>query len=274
MLPDKMQCFLAGTPILLADNSEVPIEAIRVGDVVQSYARAGNLVPGRVLATSVNQVRIVLDLFGLIVTPGHVTLCGDGPYANRHVPVIDILRSDGAVVLADGSLIRAATGARVGTEADLMVWVVTGRSGSEGFTVNEARQVRAGTRVLLPNGRDFALNEIIEANGGKVAGDGLVAREGTAPSPFVWTLSDRLPRPEDYVLARSCVTLNDIHNAAEWEEIGPQLPAPVPAGIADLGPALAPRPAMVAAVPPNRPRALAVEDAGASRGERRLIVRG
>jgi hypothetical protein len=269
---DWSECFLAGTPVVLADGSEIPIETVRVGDIVQSYDRAGKLVPARVVATSMNRVRIVLDLFGLMMTPGHVTLCGDGPFAHRHVPVIDILRSDGALVAEDGSLIRAATGARVGSEADRMIWAVTGRAGVEGFAVAEARQIRAGTRVLLPDGRDFALIDIIAANGRHITSDGQVAREGAAPAPFVWTFSDRLPRPEDHVLARSCVTLADIHNAAEWEGLGPQLPAPATAGIADLGPALPPRPAMVAAVTPNRPYALTAEDAGAPRGARRMIV--
>ena len=34
---------------------------------------------------------------------------------------------------------------------------------------------------------------------------------------FAWTLSDRLPKPEDFILQRSGTTLVDIYRASEWE---------------------------------------------------------
>ena len=55
---------------------------------------------------------------GTGVTPGHVFLCGAGRFAGRHVPLIDILRDDGAVVRHDGSLMRASTGEPVGSDDD------------------------------------------------------------------------------------------------------------------------------------------------------------
>ena len=70
------------------------------------------LAPPRVTRVFVNDVAHVLDFHGTGVTPGHVFLCGAGRFAGRHVPLIDILRDDGAVVRQDGSLMRAATAVR------------------------------------------------------------------------------------------------------------------------------------------------------------------
>jgi hypothetical protein len=38
--------------------------------------------------------------------PGHAFLCAEGRFAGRHVPLIDILRDDGAVVRQDGTRVR------------------------------------------------------------------------------------------------------------------------------------------------------------------------
>jgi hypothetical protein len=43
---------------------------------------------------------------------------------------------------------------------------------------------------------------------------------------FPWTFSEDLPKPEDYILGRSDVTLEAIYAAGEWEQIGTQMPAP------------------------------------------------
>lgn len=102
------------------------IEDIAVGDVVVSYDGDGCLKPGRVSRVFRNVATHILDFWGTGVTPGHAYLCGEGVFAGQHVPVMDILRSDGAIVRDDGGLIRAATGCEVGSPGDRMVHVIVG----------------------------------------------------------------------------------------------------------------------------------------------------
>lgn len=210
-----------------------PIETVTAGDVVLSYDRGGRLVPGRVARTFVNEARQVLDVFGLMVTPGHVTLCGDGSFAGRHVPVIDIPRSDGALVMQDGSLVRAATGCPVGSEGDRWVTAVVGHARKGGLVeVVEAGRIRLGTRVITAEKLDVSVLGLIRAAGGAVGEDGLIRAGGAdgdgEPMPFRWSFTAALPKPEDYVLARSATTLADIHTAGEWEGVVPNMAAPAP----------------------------------------------
>jgi hypothetical protein len=92
------QCFLAGTQISMWDGTKKPIEQVEAGDIVVSYDKDGTLKPGRVKRTMTNRAKQILDVHGLMVTPGHATLCGDGRFDGQHVPILDILRSDGALV--------------------------------------------------------------------------------------------------------------------------------------------------------------------------------
>lgn len=227
--PDN--CFTVGTEIALADGTCKVIEDIQVGDLVLSYDATGNLVPGRVVRTFQNEAKHILDFFGLMVTPGHVMMCGAGRYAGRHVTLLDILRSDGAVVTADGKIIRAATGVEVDSEMDAEIEVVIARQGAKGFEVAQSGRLRMGTRVLLEDGTDISLAELIAANGGQRTDAGLIAGpQGEAP--LMWPFGDQLPAPEDYILARSAVTLADIYAANEWES-APSMHAPV---LGDVGP--------------------------------------
>jgi hypothetical protein len=221
-------CFAAGTMIDMWDGSQKPIEQIAPDDRVVSYDEAGTLRPGRVSAVKVNQVRHTLDFHTLMVTPGHVMLCGDGPFAGRHAPLIDILRSDGAVVRRDGTAVRAATNCAVGAAEDGFVWAVTGdRADNGGITVRDKGRIRLGTRASTPDGDDVSVAELIVGAGGAVTPDGLVRRGGAGPAmPFLWTFSEMLPKPEDYVLQRSGLTLTEIYRAGEWEGEGPMLAAP------------------------------------------------
>jgi hypothetical protein len=118
----ESKCFLPHTPITLADGTTKPIAAVRPGDMVLSPDKTGTLVPARVTRTFVNDVAHVLDFHGTGVTPGHAFLCGAGRFQGRHVPLLDILRDDGAVVRQDGSLMRASTGCAVSSAADALVW--------------------------------------------------------------------------------------------------------------------------------------------------------
>ncbi len=161
------------------------------------------------------------------MTPGHITLCGDGPFRGQHVPIIDILRSDGAVVDRDGNLIRAATNFPAGSPEDAFVEVcAVSRDDVGDLAVTDRQRVRAGTRVRLDDGGEYTLLERICESGGTVLDNGLVQPAGGGvPVPFLWAI-DRIPNPEDYVLARSDLLLEEIYDAGEWEALGPMLPPP------------------------------------------------
>jgi hypothetical protein len=201
------ECFAADTPVMLADRSTRPIADIRPGDIVLSYDVAGALVPGRVTRTSVKEAAYVLDVHGLTVTPGHVTLCGDGVFKGRHVPIIDILLSDGALVRADGSLVRMATNAPVGSVCDRFVQVthaLTPEDAAKDSLV--PAEMRVGTLLFDRDGVPVSVLDCLTAADYAFDPDtGLVARPGEAPHPLDWF--GPLPRPEDYVLARSQATL-------------------------------------------------------------------
>jgi hypothetical protein len=210
--PDN--CFAAGTPVAMWDGSEKAIEAVVPGDLVLSYDAAGQLVPGLVRATRSVVAPVVLDFFGLRVTPGHLVFCAEGPCRGRHVPLLDILRTDGAVMLADGLVIRAATGAVVGSRADAQVWVARVRDGG----VEAAREVRLGTWLQAPDGTWETLAARLAREGCEVTATGLVRWPGQVPEPYSWRDDDPLPRPEDAVLCWSGVTLAEVLPVARAEE--------------------------------------------------------
>ncbi|MCP5324586.1 MAG: hypothetical protein H6902_08095 [Rhodobacteraceae bacterium] len=199
------------------NHSPKPIESIAPGDVVLSYDANGTLVPGRVRRTFRKEVSHLLDVHGLKVTPGHVTLCGDGMFKGRHVPIIDILLSDGALVTAEGGLVRMAINRPVGSVADRMVKVLYA------LTAEEARagqlregEMRAGTLLFDREGEPVSVLDCVAAEGLTFDPDtGLVARPGQAPEPLRWF--GPLPRPEDYILRRSRETLEAILTDGEWE---------------------------------------------------------
>ena len=224
----------------MADGSERPIEEVAAGDMVLSYDRNGDLVPGRVTRTYVNAVTQILDVHSLMMTPGHVTLCGDGPHAGRHVPVIDILRSDGALVTEDGRLLRAGTGCAVGSAGDAWLTTVIGTTEQDGrVRVAQVGRIRAGTRAILPAGQDVSVLELIARSGGTVTGDGDIVGADGVCRPFHWTFTDALPAPEDYVLARSATTLAEIDAAGERKDTWPVAAAMGPTARAAIPPCLA-----------------------------------
>ena len=229
-VPPDGHCFLAGTAISMWKAPDKPIEDIRVGDWVTSYDKDGNLVPGRVKRLFRKTVRHILDVHGMKVTPGHVTLCGEGQFKGRHVPIIDILRSDGALVHKDGSLIRANTGCLVDSIDDRFVWVVTGTIDGNGYVkVVEKGKLRLGTRFFTEKGEDRSIMECILSAGNLVSHDGLIINPSKGFKtgiPFFWRNSQTLPKPEDYILQRSKVTLEDIYGEAAWGDMAPVLAAP------------------------------------------------
>ena len=235
------ECFLAGTPVSMPDGSKVPIETVAVDDEVQSYDPiTGELKPGRVTRVFTRQATHILDLHGTLMTPGHVTQCGrveseDNPFGGQHIPIMDILRLDGALVRQDGSMIRAATACEVGSEGDRMIWAITGKREGGAVQVAQKGRIRLGTRHVLPDGREVSVHRLILEAGWQVSPDGVLVREpgdrkGTV---FHWEFGDTLPAPEDYVLGRSCVSLDDIYAANDWEGTGSVLPAPAGSPLSD-----------------------------------------
>ena len=231
-----------------------PIERIRVGDIVVSFDKNDNLVPGPVTRTFQNTVKILLDFYGTRVTPGHVYYRPDSKRSHKFETLVDILRDDGIIQHQDGTLIRAATNVPVGSPRDGFVRVITGRRKADGTIVqSDAGRIRLGTRFLVRTGterKSFAVADLIEAGGGVVGDDGLI-RVGEGPGqPFYWEFGNTLPKPEDFVLACSGTTLEDIYMAAEWESQGPRLPAPM---VLDRGPVQPLKGAALSAMPRNEP---------------------
>ena len=210
-------CFADGTPILLPGGFLKPIESILPGDTVLSYDASGTLVPGRVTRIFRNEVSHLLDVHGLKVTPGHATLCGAGMFKGRHVPIVDILLSDGALVRADGTLIRMAINAPVGSLADAFVKVAVARTPEDmkADTLTEG-EMRVGTLLFDRDGAPVSVLDCLTAEGYAFDPEtGLIAKPGEAPHPLFWF--GRLPRPEDYILTRSQETLEGILVDGEWE---------------------------------------------------------
>lgn len=219
------RCFAAGTQIDMADGTRQSIETIEVGDEVMAYdpeadAGRGELTPARVTRTMVNQVPHLLDFHGVKVTPGHATLVGEGPHKGKHIPLLDILITDGAVVDREGELLRAATNLPVGSEGDQFVEVayITSKSQKTYFR----GRMRTGTLTLDEKGNTHRVLDALKREGYRLLPDGLIAKDGETPHPLYW-FGD-LPKPADYVLRRSGLTLAELYSA-EGREL--EQPAPV-----------------------------------------------
>ena len=231
-----------------------PIELIEVGDIVVSFDGSGNLVPGPVTRTFQYDAKILLDFHGTRVTPGHVYYRPDSKRSCKYETLIDVLRDDGVIQHQDGSLIRATTNVPADSPRDGFVQAVTGQRRADGSVeVREQGRIRLGTRFLAGQGKarkSYAVADLIEAAGGQVGADELIRIDDGAPVPFHWGFGDRLPSPEDFVLACSSTTLEDIYKAGEWESQGPRLPAPI---VLDRGPVQPLEGAERTAMPRNEP---------------------
>lgn len=219
LFPSNSECFSAGTEIKTWRNGMRLIENVTSGDWVCSYDQSGRLVPGRVKNVFKNEVNIVLNVHGLFVTPGHITLCGEGQFAGLHVPIIDILCSDGALVTESGELVRASINKPIGSIEDQFVEVefVTSRLEAKNGSFKNGR-IRVGTLLSDRDHETISMLDSIKSAGMKFEPEtGLVSRDGQASEPLKFF--GALPRPEDYVLRRSGVTLDQIRKAAEWEGV-------------------------------------------------------
>ncbi|MCT4553324.1 MAG: hypothetical protein N4A53_01415 [Pelagimonas sp.] len=156
---DNNHCFKSDTPIqmwpldpsikprgdgtydeqlVLSKVWEKPICDIHVGDLVISYDDKGRIKPGPVTRTMTNTATHLLDFWNTGVPPGHAYYCADGKFKDQHVPLMDILRTDGAIMRADGTMIRSTTNCKVGSMGDMMIhaararWVMDRVGGREG----------------------------------------------------------------------------------------------------------------------------------------------
>ncbi len=229
-----------------------PIRLIRVGDYVVSHDKNGNMVPGYIPRTMTNDVKILLDFHGTAVTPGHVYYRPDSKKADKYETLIDVLRDDGMIEHRDGIKLRAATNVPVGDPRDGFVQAVTQIRKADGTVVkNDEGRIRLGTRFLVGEGKSrksFAVADLIEHGGGVVGEDELIRVGDGEPMPFLWDFGETLPKPEDFVLACSGTTLEDIYKAAEWENQGPRLAAPM---VLDRGPVQPLKGAALSAIPRN-----------------------
>lgn len=212
-----------------------PISEICVGDLVVSYDDEGHIKPGSVTRTMTNTATHLLDFWGTGVTPGHAYYCADGEFKSQHVPLVDILRTDGAIMRSDGTMVRASTNCEVGSIGDMMIHAsATMRKPDGSWTARKRGKVRFGTRVILPDGRHISLMEMAASEGWRVSDDGYMismmkTEDGAFQEQkflFPYVHGEELPKPEDYILALSNVTLEAIYAAGEWEQIGTRMPAP------------------------------------------------
>ena len=256
----RSECFLAGTMVdmwpidpsirpgpngkynrqdVLAKVWQKPIEEISPADWVLSFDKDKDLVPGKVTRTFSNDAKIILDFHGTFVTPGHIYFRPDSRKAKKFEPLIDILRDDGMIQHKDGTLIRASTGCEVGSADDEEFWAFLIYVDDHGHErVRDKTKLRYGTRWMDDIGRHFSMRTYLEAIGVEIVKDGPLKgyarwKETGITSLFTWVLSDTLPKPEDFVLARSGTTLGAIYQAGQWESLHPSMPAPM---VLDRGP--------------------------------------
>jgi len=172
------QCFLAGTPILMSDGTEKPIEDIKPGDEVMAFDGGdsqgrGPLAPKKVTRLFRNVTKSIIDLRGLKMTPGHMVLSDNGDW----LTIADVLRNDRSIVeerKTGAVLVRARTGAVIGSLDDtpIPVLFVDQKTGRQ-----HQAYVRAGIpalgKYLTPNKAElWTLARILTDEGYTVSPDG------------------------------------------------------------------------------------------------------
>jgi hypothetical protein len=194
--PDRdPSCFIAGTPILMADGTEKPIEQIELGDLVMAFdpsadAGRGGMVPKRVTRLFTNEAKQIIDLRGLRCTPGHYFLSGNTSFGEDATfrPIASILKQDGTLVEDDGSVVRARTGSRIDSRDDIEIRVIFHRSHDAG----ESRvTVRAGIPVTFSatsqSERAMSLLQWLDRNGVELRNDGrLQTQDGSVFDSVDW----------------------------------------------------------------------------------------
>ena len=137
-----------------------PIAMIRKGDIVVSFEKNDNLMPGRVTRTFENESKILLDFFGTRVTPGHVYFRPDSKKTDKFECLLDILRDDGMIQNVEGNSIRAATNVPVGDPRDGFVWAIT-QGRKDGIPIEKER---GRIRLATPSVRQYNSLDVFGAN--------------------------------------------------------------------------------------------------------------
>jgi hypothetical protein len=129
----------------------------------------------------------------------------------------------GAPVRANGSFVRIATNAPVGSTEDAFVKVACARTPEDMQTSSATKgEMRVGTLLFDRDGVPVSVLHCLTPEGYAFDPEtGLIAKPGEVPHPLFWF--GALPRPEDYILRRSQDTLEGILTDSEGEGSRSQL---------------------------------------------------
>ncbi|GAB3346839.1 cadherin domain-containing protein [Lysobacter tyrosinilyticus] len=171
---EPFRCFIAGTPIRLANGQTTVIENIATGDEVAAFDGFGPLVPGVVTALLRNSTDAIFMLEGGVgVTPFHPFLCEDGTFHT----VEEILRDGLRVVRAGGDLV-ALRGQRI--EGEELANVGGYRSSEGGFVVDTYNFTVADYHTYVAGGFRVHNTSLVDAlPGGFEARFGVTRPDGT-----------------------------------------------------------------------------------------------
>ncbi|MCA3283989.1 MAG: hypothetical protein ING16_14085, partial [Roseomonas sp.] len=203
---ERTPCFLAGTPILMANGREKPIEDIVIGDLVMAFDATadqgrGALVPRPVTRLYRDVTKSIIDLRGLRITAGHICLTDEG----RFESVAEILLRDGKLLHADGSAIRARTGAKIGSVEDtpIRVCLADQTSGTPYFvTLRAGIPLLSGAEHASSGAQSFAV--YLAENGVSIAADGSLShRDGSLLEAAQWPVGSTpfdKPMQRDWII--------------------------------------------------------------------------
>ena len=122
---------------------------------------------------------------------------------------------------------RASINWPVGSLPDQFIWVLAGHDDGQKIKVTDKKQIRIGTRMIAPDGSDDCILDRLVHTYGPLSENGFFENGTDVRSLVVhWPYGDKIPNPEDYILQRSDVTLQEIYAAGEWEQIGTRMPPP------------------------------------------------
>jgi hypothetical protein len=133
LTPAFHHCFVRGTPVLLTDGNQKPIEQIEVGDIVFAFDGHGQLQPRRVLRLFENTTTELIELSPapdhqreaetvgfttLIVTPAHAFLTADGQFREigKTIRQSNLQGAPAQIVLSSGAVI--------GVQAKHIAWSI------------------------------------------------------------------------------------------------------------------------------------------------------
>ena len=94
-------CFIAGTPVLMADLTRKPIEQVAVGDMVLAFDENGHFHAKRVARTFINNSKSLVRFGGMTTTLGHRFLTA----SNEFMTIEDVIRSNAQLVKEDGEVV-------------------------------------------------------------------------------------------------------------------------------------------------------------------------